>query len=63
MTTREGSLEAPTRHPLDWQNPKFYDKADLESEMERTRQIEKRAGRRGRRNNRRKPLKTGRKLS
>jgi hypothetical protein len=35
----------------------------LESEMERTRQIEKRAGRRGRRNNRRKPLKTGRKLS
>jgi len=35
----------------------------LESELERTRQIEKRGGRRGRRNNRRKPLKTGRKLS
>ena len=35
MTTREGSLEAPTRHPLDWQNPKFYDKVDLENEMER----------------------------
>lgn len=34
----------------------------LESEMERTKQIEKRAGRRGRRNNRRKPLKTGRNL-
>jgi glycerol-3-phosphate dehydrogenase subunit C len=35
MSIREGSLEAPTRHPLDWQNPKFYDKADLEAEMER----------------------------
>jgi glycerol-3-phosphate dehydrogenase subunit C len=22
---REGSLEAPTRHPLDWRNPDFYD--------------------------------------
>ena len=32
----------------------------LESEMERERQIVRRAGRRGRRNNRRKPLKTGR---
>ena len=27
MTTREGSLEAPTRHPLDWKNPDFYDEA------------------------------------
>ncbi len=27
MTVREGSLEAPTRHPLDWQNPEFYDQA------------------------------------
>jgi Fe-S oxidoreductase len=35
MTTREGSLEAPTRHPLDWKNPQFYDKANLEAEMER----------------------------
>ena len=25
MTVREGSLEAPTRHPLDWRNPDFYD--------------------------------------
>ena len=35
MTTREGSLEAPTRHPLDWKNPEFYDKTNLEAEMER----------------------------
>ena len=27
MTTREGSLEAPTRHPIDWRNPDFYDEA------------------------------------
>jgi Fe-S oxidoreductase len=33
--TREGSLEAPTRHPLDWRNPEFYDRAALEKEMER----------------------------
>jgi len=24
---REGSLEAPTRHPLDWKNPDFHDEA------------------------------------
>ena len=32
---REGSLEAPTRHPIDWQNPKFYDEDDLNKELER----------------------------
>ena len=32
---REGSLEAPTRHPLDWQSEKFYDEADLFEELER----------------------------
>ena len=32
---REGSLEAPTRHPLDWQNPAFYDEAALDKELER----------------------------
>ncbi len=32
---REGSLEAPTRHPLDWKNPTFYDRADLFRELER----------------------------
>src|SRR5512144_1269634 len=35
MTTREGSLEAPTRHPVDWRNPEFYDEAALEKELER----------------------------
>jgi Fe-S oxidoreductase len=32
---REGNLEAPTRHPLDWQNPAFYDEAAALQEMER----------------------------
>jgi Fe-S oxidoreductase len=32
---REGSLEAPTRHPLDWRNPDFYDPAKVEQELER----------------------------
>jgi glycerol-3-phosphate dehydrogenase subunit C len=32
---REGSLEAPTRHPLDWRNEAFYDHAAIEKEMER----------------------------
>lgn len=32
---REGSLEAPTRHPLDWQNPEFYDEAAIDAEMRR----------------------------
>ena len=33
--TREGSLEAPTRHPLDWKNPDFYDQDRLFAELER----------------------------
>jgi len=32
---REGSLDAPTRHPLDWKNPAFYDEAALEKELTR----------------------------
>lgn len=32
---REGSLEAPTRHPVDWKNDLFWDKDDLEKELER----------------------------
>jgi len=32
---REGSLEAPTRHPLDWKNDLFWDKTNLEAELER----------------------------
>ena len=35
MSAREGSLEAPTRHPLDWRNPEFYDSEKLFAEMER----------------------------
>ncbi len=34
-SSREGSLEAPTRHPLDWQNPEFWDADALERELER----------------------------
>ena len=29
---REGSLDAPTRHPIDWHNPEFYDEAALDAE-------------------------------
>jgi glycerol-3-phosphate dehydrogenase subunit C len=32
---REGSLEAPTRHPLDWKNPEFWDQPKAEKELER----------------------------
>jgi len=32
---REGSLEAPTRHALDWQSASFYDEAELIKELER----------------------------
>ena len=32
---REGSLQAPSRHPLDWRNPQFTDPAALEKELER----------------------------
>lgn len=32
---REGSLEAATRHPLDWKNPEFYNEASVLKEMER----------------------------
>ncbi len=33
--TREGSLEAPTRHPVDWQSESFWDEAALNQELER----------------------------
>ena len=32
---REGSLEAPTRHPIDWTNPEYFDEPALLKEMER----------------------------
>jgi Fe-S oxidoreductase len=33
--SREGSLEAPTRHALDWRNPEFYNEESALKEMER----------------------------
>jgi glycerol-3-phosphate dehydrogenase subunit C len=35
MAAREGNLEAPTRHPVDWKNPDFYDEGKALAEMER----------------------------
>ena len=35
MTQREGSLEAPTRHSLDWRSDEFYDDKALFDELER----------------------------
>jgi Fe-S oxidoreductase len=35
MASREGNLEAPTRHPVDWKSADFYDQASCEKEMER----------------------------
>ncbi len=32
---REGSLEAPIRHKIDWQNPDFWDETKLEAELRR----------------------------
>jgi glycerol-3-phosphate dehydrogenase subunit C len=36
---REGSLEAPTRHPLDWTSDGFYDEQSLFGELERVFEI------------------------
>ncbi len=35
QSPREGSLDAPTRHPLDWKNPEFTDEKSLFEELER----------------------------
>ncbi|WP_374433446.1 (Fe-S)-binding protein [Inhella sp.] len=35
MDKREGNLEAPTRHPVDWKNPAFYDEQACLDEMGR----------------------------
>jgi Fe-S oxidoreductase len=32
---REGSLDAPTRHPIAWQTDEFYDAESLDAELER----------------------------
>ncbi|HSR70766.1 MAG TPA: heterodisulfide reductase-related iron-sulfur binding cluster [Kiloniellales bacterium] len=33
---REGGLDAPTRHPIAWQDPDFYDEAKIDAELRRT---------------------------
>ena len=35
MAAREGSLDAPTRHAIQWRDPDYYDPASVEREMER----------------------------
>lgn len=35
MANREGNLEAPTRHALDWRNPDFYNEESLNVELAR----------------------------
>jgi len=35
MSVREGNLEPPKRHPIDWRNPNFFDEAQLEQELHR----------------------------
>ena len=37
--TREGNLEAPTRHPIDWRAAEYYDDASAYKEMERVFEI------------------------
>jgi glycerol-3-phosphate dehydrogenase subunit C len=32
---KEGSLEAPTRHPIDWKSPEYRDEGKIVAEMER----------------------------
>src|SRR4249920_3116496 len=39
MTVREGSLEAPTRHAIDWKAPEFHDDALIEKELGRVFEI------------------------
>jgi Fe-S oxidoreductase len=35
MANNEGNLQAPTRHPIEWRDPAFYDEAALAKEQER----------------------------
>ena len=35
MSTKEGSLGAPIRHPIDWKNPNFIDEKLLDDELRR----------------------------
>ena len=34
-TLKEGNLEAPTRHPIDWKNPDYFNEELLNQELER----------------------------
>lgn len=36
---REGSVDAPVRHPIAWRDPDFYDEAKLDAEMRRVFEI------------------------
>ena len=33
MSVKEGSLGAPIRHPVDWENPEFVDENLLDDEI------------------------------
>jgi len=33
--SREGSLDAPTRHPIEWRDDDFYDTERIDAEMRR----------------------------
>ncbi len=35
VIVREGSVEAPTRHPIKWQDPDYYNRQKLNTELER----------------------------
>jgi CO dehydrogenase/acetyl-CoA synthase alpha subunit len=35
MSTREGNLEAPTRHAVEWKDPAYHDEAACFKELER----------------------------
>jgi Fe-S oxidoreductase len=35
VTSREGGLDAPTRHPVEWKAPAFWEQAALDAELER----------------------------
>ena len=39
MAQREGSLEAPTRHPIDWKSPEYRDEGKILAEAERVFEI------------------------
>ena len=35
-SSREGGIDAPTRHALDWTNPDFYNQDKIDEELYRT---------------------------